>query len=237
MKKIIFLLLLPISVFVNNCFAQFAVVSCDKLNVLYIGVDNPISVAVSNYDVSKIFVKVDSGIISGDSGHYAWKIFRHCPACTHLFIYTKINRKDSLLGNFVFRVKRIPPPILKVGGCKNGDTTHIVLLKAQIGIAAILEGFDFDCAGRVFEYEVYVNDKYFEHCITPYFSQKLKITLWKSKIKSLTFKNVRVQMCGEQIYNVVDYKLFVKAYKMESKQEIKRRLKYSAFINGIEIRE
>ena len=81
-----------------------------------------------------------------------------------------------------------------------------------------MSGFDFDCAGSVIEYDVYVNDKYFEHGNSPIFTDRLRTQIDTSKIKSLTFKNVKVKMCGEQIYDVVDYKLFVKDYKIESRR-------------------
>ncbi|MEY2828427.1 MAG: gliding motility protein GldM, partial [Bacteroidota bacterium] len=206
--------------------AQFVSVSCDKLNVIYIGVDNPITIAVSNYDVSKIFVKVDSGIISGENGHYNWKIFRHAFGGANIYIYTKINGIDSLLDKLNYRVKRVPEPVLKVGGMSNSKTINIMMLRAQRGIAAVLENFDFNCPASVTEFEVQVNDEKFTHCETFFFPEWLLKKIYYQQIKTLNFRNIKVEMCGGQIYEIHEYKLFVSEYKMESKKELRKQKKY-----------
>jgi hypothetical protein len=224
--KIVFTIITLFIFCIQYLKAQFVSVSCDKMNVLYIGVDNPITVAVSNYDVSKIFVKVDSGIISGENGHYNWKVFRHTPFGASISIYTKINGMDSLLEKFIYRVKRVPEAVLKVGGMINYSTINILMLRPQRGVAAVLENFDFNCPAIVKEYEVQINDEKFEHCNSLYFPDWLLKKFEFQQIKSLTIKNAKVEMCGGQIYQIPEYKLFVSEYKIETKKEIKRRLKY-----------
>ena len=45
-------------------------VAATKMNVLYVGVDNPVKIAVSGYESSEIEVVITNGIILGENGDY-----------------------------------------------------------------------------------------------------------------------------------------------------------------------
>ena len=47
-----------------------AVVSPDKMNVLYIGVPNPVSVSAPGVPKEKLHVSMSSGSLSGSAGQY-----------------------------------------------------------------------------------------------------------------------------------------------------------------------
>src|SRR6202012_657326 len=51
-----------------------AVVSPDKMLVLYIGVDNPVSVSAPGIPKDRIKVSINSGNISGSDGHFTAKV-------------------------------------------------------------------------------------------------------------------------------------------------------------------
>ena len=125
-----------------------ATISADKMNVLYVGVDNPLSVAVAGVPSEKIQV-VGSGItvnkLSG--GKYSTKPNKVGVA--------KITISGGGLAptTFKYRVKKIPDPVVKVGR-KNGGTINAAEFKAQRGIIPHLENFDFEarCKIRGFEF-------------------------------------------------------------------------------------
>src|SRR5690606_9449026 len=54
--------------------APTAVVSPDKMNVLYIGVDNPISVSVPGIPRESIRASISSGSLSGGNGNYTARV-------------------------------------------------------------------------------------------------------------------------------------------------------------------
>jgi hypothetical protein len=49
-----------------------------------------------------------------------------------------------LQGAVKFRVKPLPNPVAKVAGKRSGDAVTKALLTASGGVAAVMEGFDFD---------------------------------------------------------------------------------------------
>jgi gliding motility-associated protein GldM len=111
--------------------------SADKMNVIYIGVDNPISVAAAGVSSNTLQVS-GSGCSLKPNGNG-----KYIATAT-----TQGTAKISVSGGglnqtFDFRVKLIPNPVptlsmKKGGGMGSGE------MGAQAGIIPVLEGFDFD---------------------------------------------------------------------------------------------
>jgi hypothetical protein len=119
-----------------------ATVSADKMNVFYMGVDNPISVAVAGVSSNDVKVNCNGCKLSGSRGKYTVTASRPGDAT--------INVSGGGLPNtpFKFRVKRIPDPVAKLGNKKDG-TMGNGEFKAQRGVIPWLEGFDFDAKCRI----------------------------------------------------------------------------------------
>jgi gliding motility-associated protein GldM len=119
-----------------------AVVSPDKMNVLYIGVPNPVSVSAPGIAKEKLKVSISGGEISGSAGHYTATVSSIGKAT--ITVSGDIGGgKTSVLGSSEFRVKRIPPPKAVFAG-KSGGSTSAANIKAQDRLFAVLNGFDFD---------------------------------------------------------------------------------------------
>jgi len=119
-----------------------AVVSPDKMNVLYIGVDNPLSVSAPGTPADKIKVSISGGNISGNAGKYVARV--STPGTAKISVAAEVAPgKVQTLSTTDFRIKRIPDPIAKFGG-KSGGTMPSVALKAQNALFASLDNFDFD---------------------------------------------------------------------------------------------
>ena len=114
--------------------------SADKMNVVYIGVDNPISVAAAGVSSNELKVSSNDMSISGSAGKYTAR-------ATKQNMSASINvSAGSLNQSFPFRVKRIPDPFAQLplpqqgrGGAIGNGT-----FKAVSGLVAILDNFDFD---------------------------------------------------------------------------------------------
>lgn len=120
-----------------------ATVSADKMNVFYIGVDNPISVSVAGVSSNDVNVKCEGAgcNLTGGRGKYTVKVSR--PG--------EVNIKVSgggLSKSAPFRVKRIPDPVAKLGNKADG-TMGNGEFKAQRGVIPWLEGFDFDAKCQI----------------------------------------------------------------------------------------
>jgi len=119
-----------------------AAVSPDKMNVFYIGVDNPISVSAAGVAPENLVVNCSGGSLSGSRGKYIVRVNSGTEATVS--VGGRFGDKTTSMGSFKFRVKRVPDPVCYVGSIK-GDG---VMSKAEVanirGIFAKMENFDFD---------------------------------------------------------------------------------------------
>ena len=119
-----------------------AVLSPDKMNVFYIGVTNPVSLAAPGIPAEKLRVSMSSGSITGAAGKYNVKV--NSVGTVKINVSAEVAPgKVQNVGTSEFRVKRIPDPTAKFSG-KNGGSVATVALKSQDRIFAQLENFDFD---------------------------------------------------------------------------------------------
>ena len=124
-----------------------AVVSPDKMNVFYIGVDNPVSVSVPGVPSRNIRVGISSGSISGSGGKYSVHVSD--PGTVTVSVSAEISPgRTQQLSRTVFRAKRLPDPVAKFSG-RAGGGVPTVALKAQDAIYAALDNFDFDAKFRI----------------------------------------------------------------------------------------
>lgn len=120
-----------------------ATVSADKMNVFYIGVDNPISVSVAGVSSNAVKVSCAGGgcNLKGGKGKYVVKVTKPGDV--------KINIAGGGLSKSAdFRVKRIPDPVAKLGKKADGSMGNGEF-KAQRGVIPWLDGFDFDAKCKI----------------------------------------------------------------------------------------
>ena len=115
-------------------------VAADKMNVFYIGVDNPISIAAAGVSSNSLKVNVNGGgaTISGSGKSFVVRATSQGD-CNVVVSSSEMPSAAT----FKFRVKRIPDPI-PILGKKGQSTFGNGEIKAQEGIIAFLENFDFD---------------------------------------------------------------------------------------------
>lgn len=114
-------------------------VQLDKMNVFYIGVDNPITVSAAGVSSNDLKVNANGvNITRSGSSNYIVRADKPGEATITL------QGGGLPPTSFKYRVKRIPDPVpllgakIKSGAMGNGE------FKAQGGIGAVLENFDFD---------------------------------------------------------------------------------------------
>jgi len=131
-----------------------AVVSPDKMNVLYIGLPNPVSISAPGVPKEYLRVSMSGGSISGSGEHWT--------ATVSTIGEAKINvsgeltkGKTSFLGSTLFRVKRIPDPKAQFAG-KSGGNTSAANIRAQDRLFAKLENFEFDAKFNVTRFTILI---------------------------------------------------------------------------------
>ncbi len=120
-----------------------------KMNVLYIGVDNPVGISSPGIPSGRIQPTIGHGVLKRDADGENWTVrINKMPkgvSRTTISATAKIDKKDQLLGSMEFRVKRVPTPTAEIAGQSDGQMDKNRLLAA----GAIIPNM------RDFEFEIY----------------------------------------------------------------------------------
>ncbi len=160
MKKL-FLFITVLLVFVSSCGKKenqgelIAVISPDKMNILYIGVDNPISIAVPDVDAKDLDVKISEGEITGKDGKYIVKLGDATNTAT-IEVYVNKDGNKVYIGEYNFRVKPVPPPKTNFGGVTGDGTISFSDLLKVDSIFADLRDFDFNLKFQIVSFNLSV---------------------------------------------------------------------------------
>ncbi len=124
-------------------------VQLDKMNVFYIGVDNPISVSAAGVSSNDLNVSA-SGITLTKTGNGKYNVRGDKPGEATI----TLSGGGLPATKFTYKVKRIPDPIPLLGAQRFESAIPNGTFKAQGGVAAVLENFDFDAKCEVAGYTV-----------------------------------------------------------------------------------
>jgi gliding motility-associated protein GldM len=115
-------------------------VSADKMNVFYIGVDNPVSVSAAGISSNELRVSIAGGggtITPTGASRFNVRVETPTDDC-------RVNVSGGGMSDSkLFRVKRIPDPVARLGNKEDGAMGNGEF-KAQPGLIAWLDNFDFD---------------------------------------------------------------------------------------------
>lgn len=137
--------------------APSAAVFLEKMNVFYIGVDNPITISAAGVAPSDLQPSLSGGTMtsSGKPGGYIVRVTSGTEA--NLNVSAKMNGAAKSMGAFKFRIKRVPDPVAYVGSIKGDGQMTKAELQNQSGVFAKMEGFDFDLSFKVVSFVMSMN--------------------------------------------------------------------------------
>jgi gliding motility-associated protein GldM len=131
-----------------------ATISPDKMNVFYIGLENPLSVSAPGIANEKLRVSLSSGTLTGSAGHYIVKVAQ--PGNITVSVSGEFEGgKSKVMGTKEFRVKRVPAPRVQFCG-KSGGRINAVAMKTQNRIFAVLQDFEFEAPFKIEHFTMYV---------------------------------------------------------------------------------
>ncbi|MCH2042641.1 MAG: hypothetical protein MK212_00750 [Saprospiraceae bacterium] len=130
-----------------------ATVSADKMNVFYVGVDNPISVSASGVPSQQLKVNCTGATMKG-SGSSRTITAKKPGDCT-----ITLSGGGLTPTKFKFRVKKIPNPTAYLTNGKMDGQVKSGTMRVQGGIIAKLENFDFDARCKIQSYDMYYTPK------------------------------------------------------------------------------
>lgn len=123
-------------------------VAADKMNVFYMGVDNPITVSAAGVSSNDVRVSVTGSASKKSGSGSSYVVSGNSQGKAKV----TVTAGGQTLGSFDFRVKRIPDPVAKIGGKREGSIPSNVF-KAQKGLYAELENFDFEARCNISGFE------------------------------------------------------------------------------------
>jgi len=130
------LLTFPLCFSMLFCQGQLFSVSSDKNNVLYAGVENPLTITVQSILPKNVHVKTDNGTLSGANGHYVF--YTDTGDVANFTLYKKLSNGNVKIGVSSFRVRQLPDPPVHIGNMYGGEINSSYI-KAQAGIKTDVE--------------------------------------------------------------------------------------------------
>jgi gliding motility-associated protein GldM len=163
------------------------IVSPTAMNIMYNGIPNPIDVSVPGVSPDKIKIKVNNGTFTtekvknskGEPFKGGWAVRPNAVGVNvEVIVSAEMNGKTVQLAPYMFRVKKVPPPIASFADKSQGSVGKALAI-AQQGVFAKLPDFDFDLTYEVTEFTLFYTDKGAD------FEEKSSSYLLTSKQKSI----------------------------------------------------
>jgi hypothetical protein len=150
MKKILFVFFCSLmSVMLHG---QGLSVSADRMNVAYVGIDNPMTIVAEGYNCEDILASCDNGTLSRTDGcHYMFSPEK--AGVFEIAVSAKSRSGTRTVGTVKYRVKTLPVPVALLAGKADGITT-VGNFKIQMGVIARFDCFEFDAAVRVTQFKM-----------------------------------------------------------------------------------
>jgi gliding motility-associated protein GldM len=129
-----------------------ASIALDKMNVLYIGIDNPVSISTTSGGSEQQQVSISGGggtIKALGGGHYIARVSSQSEDC-----YISVSVNNKLAGKSQFRVRNIPRAQAYVGGYESGANINAGAFIAQSGVGAGIKDFPFDLKYTVTSFSI-----------------------------------------------------------------------------------
>ena len=132
-----------------------AILSADKMNVLYRGLANPVSGSILGADLNATTLSAAGASVSGGKGK--WTVTPGAGTTVKLTISGKSPSGKMITQGFDFRIKNIPPPRGQIRGA-----SYVSMPAASISkqtLTATLPDFDFPVSFDVVSFKVKVSGK------------------------------------------------------------------------------
>jgi len=178
------------------------VVSPDKMNVFYIGIDNPVSISVPGVAAEDLQPSMSGGSIGGSRGKYMVKVPQSMSGkeCT-INVSAKTKNGVKSMGQGVkFRVKSVPNPVPTIYGKRGTDVIKAAEIQFIKGVVPAMDNFEFELKFPVVSFDVSMNVNGLEVTEStngPSLSDKQRALIGRAKRgNKIYIEKVRVQKPG-----------------------------------------
>lgn len=182
-----------------------AVVSPTKMNVFYLGLQNPVDISVPGVAKEDIRPSMTNGrIVKRGNSWIA------TPSSSNQNCKVRVRAKlpsgeNKMMGSQTFRVKSVPDPKPVVAGSSGGSISKS-LLSAQEVVLAKLPNFLFDLKFEVVGFNLYTTQKGFikeaESNSSRITDEQKQIIQGLSKGQNITFENIEARKPGGEVSEI-----------------------------------
>ncbi len=138
-----------------------SVVAAEKMNVLYIGVDNPMAISVPGVSSDKVKVSPSGAGLAlrpnptAGQGHYMATVTTVGTAT--IGVSAEIGGKVISMGSFPYRVKKVPDPVATIASLKGGPVNKNLIAAGTL--IPTLENFDFELFFKIIGFKMTIVGK------------------------------------------------------------------------------
>jgi gliding motility-associated protein GldM len=118
-------------------------VSAKKMNVFYIGVENPVSISVPGIPQEKLRPSISTGSLSRQGADWIVKVSPGTSKAV-ITVSAELDGSQRSMGSSEFRVKRVPDPVPVVANQPGGLISKGALLAAGGVIPKMPDDFEFE---------------------------------------------------------------------------------------------
>lgn len=132
-------------------------VSATKMNVFYIGVDNPVSISAGGVSPDQISASISNGTISRSGS--AWVVRPSTPGKAAVSVSAKLGDRMKPMGAIEYRVKNVPSPTAYIANTDGGTVGRDILIASGAIIPRMPPDFEFDLNFQVVSFNFSGNRK------------------------------------------------------------------------------
>ncbi|MDX2002578.1 MAG: gliding motility protein GldM [Chitinophagales bacterium] len=134
-----------------------AVISPEKMNVAYIGLQNPIAISVPGVPAEKLMPTVSGpGTLSGSNGKYNLEVTS--PGELTVNVSAKFEDGIKPMGSMTFRIKKVPKPEIKLGNLNPGNV-KANKIRIEKSLRTFLYDFVYEVKYEVISFKMQFSDK------------------------------------------------------------------------------
>jgi len=125
-------------------------ISAKKMNVFYIGTDNPVSISVSGIPKNRLTLSISAGTLKRDPSSDDWIVNISAGFSeTIISITANINGIQKKMGSKRFRVKKLPDPIATIANKNSGVLRREIMIAAATLIPKMPNDFEFEHSFKI----------------------------------------------------------------------------------------
>ncbi len=117
-------------------------VSATKMNVFYVGVDNPVSISAGGVSPDQINASITNGSITRNGA--IWVVRPGSPGKASVTVNAKLGDRMKSMGSVEYRVKNVPSPTAFIANTDGGAVSRDLVLASGAIIPRMPSDFEFD---------------------------------------------------------------------------------------------